>query len=36
MADVIDSRKRLVFAAQQSLDGDVIFAKNLKYPLLAR
>ena len=36
MEDFNDSRTHLVFAAQESLDGNVICSKNLKYPLLAR
>jgi len=35
MEDFNDSRTRLVFAAQESMDDSVIGAKNLKCPLLA-
>jgi len=35
MEDFKDSRTCLVVAAQGSLDGNVIGAKNWKYPLLA-
>jgi hypothetical protein len=36
MEEFNDSRTHLVFAAQESLHGNVICAKNLKDPFLAR